>query len=479
MTKSLEARIATLENRWQETADVSPVDVTPSPVDAPPIADWIAGEVTIEDVQGESVSIIPFALWPAQRDALDVITSQNQVIILKARQLGMSWLCIAYALWLCLFHGNRLVMVFSKDQDSANGMIGRARGIYQRLADKRTALVTDNVTEIGWSNGSRIKAFAATKHAGSSFTATFTILDEFAKMDYAESLYTAVKPTINDGGKMAIISTGNGEGNPFHKLWQAAEKRQNNFVPLFLPWWSRPGRTVKWYAAVEADAISSAYHKQEYPAEPAEAFTSVGEDRFLPSMLLWDACQETLPPLTAHEQMIIAIDAAISGDSFGLIGVTAHPTKPGVLAVRIVHEWIPPKGGTIDYYGDASNPGPDWLIRNVLVTDYAVIQICYDPYQLHALCSKLVSDNVIWCMPFIQGPRRLEADKNLLDLITARRIVHDGNPALRRHIDAANRRPDLDSRKLRIVKREASRRIDLAICCSMAALIAADLALAG
>jgi hypothetical protein len=198
-------------------------------------------------------------------------------------------------------------------------------------------------------------------------------------------------------------------------------------------------------------------------------------DRFLPSMTLWDACQEPLPPLQPHE--VIAIDAAISGDSFGLIGVSAHPSKPDCYAVRLVHEWIPPRGGQIDFYGDANAPGPDWLIRNVLTKTYAVAQICYDPYQLHALCSKLVSDNVIWCQPFIQGPDRLEADKNLLDMIMARRVAHDGNAALRRHIDNADRKPDHESRKLRIVKREQALKIDLTVCLSMALITAQRLGL--
>jgi len=209
--------------------------------------------VTIEEPQGDTVSIIPFHLWPAQHEALETIQREPQVIILKARQLGISWLVIAYALWLCLFHGNKTVMVFSKDQNSANEMIRRAKGIYNRLARKPADMTTDNVTTIGWSNGSRIMSFAATEDAGSSFTASLTIIDEFAKMRYASDLYTSVKPTIADGGKMIIVSTAKGEENPFHQLWSAAVNHLNNLVPLFLPWSARPDRSIDWYAAQEAE----------------------------------------------------------------------------------------------------------------------------------------------------------------------------------------------------------------------------------
>src|SRR3989304_586704 len=79
---------------------------------APDLAAWIESEVTIEDPQATSIgAIIPFALWPAQREALASIAGESQVIILKARQLGLSWLVVSYALWLCLFHPGRSVLV--------------------------------------------------------------------------------------------------------------------------------------------------------------------------------------------------------------------------------------------------------------------------------------------------------------------------------------------------------------------------------
>src|SRR4030065_215620 len=167
--------------------------------EVPDLAAWIESEVTIEDPQATMGigAIIPFALWPAQRDALASIAGENQVIILKARQLGLSWLVVSYALWLGLFHPGRSVLVFSRDLDSATEMVRRAVGIYKRLRRKPARVTIDNTKMIAWDNGSRIKSFAATEGAGSSFPAALTILDELAKMHYAESLYTSVQ-TPND-----------------------------------------------------------------------------------------------------------------------------------------------------------------------------------------------------------------------------------------------------------------------------------------
>jgi len=436
---------------------------------APDLVAWIESEVTIEDPQATMGigAIIPFALWPTQRDALASIASENQMIILKARQLGLSWLVVSYALWLCLFHPGRSVLVFSRDLDSATEMVRRAVGVYKRLRRKPPARATiDNTKMIAWDNGSRIKSFAATEDAGSSFTASLTILDEFAKMHYAESLYTSVKPTIDDGGRIVIISTAKGEDNPFHRLWNGAVSGANHLKPIFLPWSARPDRNAAWYARVETDAISPAHHKQEYPASPDEAFTTLGEEAFLPSAMWWDACRESLLPL-GRETIMLAADAATVSDSFGLVGVTSHPTRAGDYAVRYAREWKP-AGGMIDFYAD---DGPYAEVVR-LCREYNVAQLVYDPTEMRQFALRLSNEGVVYCHEFSQQAQRLESDKNLYDMILARRLAHDGNEALRAHVLNANRKPEHDEKsdlhRLRIVKRAADKKIDLAVALSMA-----------
>src|SRR5262245_7971353 len=42
---------------------------------------------------------VPFHLWPSQREVAGTFQNSRLVVILKARQLGMTWLTVAYALW--------------------------------------------------------------------------------------------------------------------------------------------------------------------------------------------------------------------------------------------------------------------------------------------------------------------------------------------------------------------------------------------
>lgn len=435
---------------------------------APEVCEWINQNVYIEEPQGDSTGIIPFHIWPAQTDALVKIKAHKQVIVLKARQLGLSWLVIAFAVWLCIFHRNKAVLVFSKDQDSANEIIRRAGVIVKHLKSAPVSITVSNTTQLAFENGSRIKSFPATEDAGSSFTASLVILDEFAKMRYADQLYTAVKPTIADGGTMVLISTAKGEGNTFHKLWDAARKGESKLLPIFIPWSARPGRTAEWYAQAESDAVSPAHHKQEYPATEEEAFTPIVEERFLPSMILWDALREELPPLGKQEPLVLAADAAVTSDSFALVGVGRHPRRKNDVAVRFVQEWKPPKGGQIDFLGTEDHPGPERVIRRIAKEQNALVLV-YDPFQLADMAQRLTRENVIWCEAFSQAGDRLEADKQLLDLIVGKRLAHDGNADLRQHIDNANRKPDVETHRLRIVKRAAPLKIDLAVALSMAA----------
>lgn len=227
---------------------------------------------------------MPFHLWPSQVKVMWDFMLHRLVLILKARQLGISWLCCAYALWLCLFHPGKVVLLFSKGQGEANELLRRVKVLYERLPlwlqQAGPKLQKNNTTVMAWSNGSRIESHPATQNAGRSLTASLVILDECGFLQWATQLYTAMKPVIDGGGQLIVLSTANGIGNLFHRLWSRTVKKLTNFHSIFLPWWSRPGRTVEWYQQQVADADDPIKVLQEYPATALEAFIASGRVRF-------------------------------------------------------------------------------------------------------------------------------------------------------------------------------------------------------
>ena len=95
-------------------------------------------------------------------------------------------------------------------------------------------------------NASSVISLAATKNAGRSLTAALAILDEWAFMTWPRETLAAVKPTIDAGGKLFIISSADGQGSAYHQFWQHAVAGMNGYKAIFLPWFAHPDRGENW-----------------------------------------------------------------------------------------------------------------------------------------------------------------------------------------------------------------------------------------
>lgn len=233
---------------------------------------------------------IPFDLWPAQAWALVQIAEHELVVILKARQLGFTWLILGYALWQMLFRPAATIGIFSRTETDAGDLLDfRLKGMYDHLPEFMRArqVLADNMSRWELSNGSVAMAFATT--GGRSYTFSFLLVDEADFQENLASLMRAVKPTIDAGGAMVLLSTSDkGQmGSPFKAIYRAAKRRQNMWYPLFLPWHARPGRTATWYAEQQRDSEANTGSlddvHQEYPATDTEALAPRTLDKRIPS----------------------------------------------------------------------------------------------------------------------------------------------------------------------------------------------------
>jgi hypothetical protein len=230
----------------------------------------------IEVVNDQTTAILPFTLWAGQRQALATMEQERLIVFLKARQLGISWLACGFALWLCTTFAGQTVLVYSQGQLEANELIRRTSFLYDHhaLQSQLPPLIRDNTGMLEWSNGSRMLSLAATRRAGRSFTGALVILDEWAFMQWGGETLAAVKPTIDAGGKLFIISSADGNGTPYHQHWLSAKSGANGYVPLFLPWQARPDRGSDWRDDKLAESGGdTATIFREYPANDIEAFT--------------------------------------------------------------------------------------------------------------------------------------------------------------------------------------------------------------
>lgn len=248
------------------------------------------------------------------------------------------------------------------------------------------------------------------------------------------------------------------------RVWDDLEVYINEPAKLLCVWitqhllpWQISEEGVSYYGEQESTLTPNEFrrmHKNEWTSS---------EESFIP-LEWWNACRQQLPKLEEYQPCVMAVDAAVSGDTFSVIVVSGREDGEKY-DVRYARCWYPPKGGKIDYQGTQDNPGPELEIRR-LIDEFNISEICYDEYQLHDFMNRMKRDLIVHTFAFPQGADRLISDKQLQDKIKARNIGHSGEPDLSEHIQNANCKTE--GEKLRIVKRTESKKIDLAVCLSMA-----------
>jgi hypothetical protein len=188
-----------------------------------------------------------FDLYHYQKKSLHDFMHHDYNIVLKGRQIGISTLVAGYALWMLLFHKDKNILVIATKQETAKNLVTKVRFMHQNLPVwLRGEIVTDNKLSLQFTNGSQIKAVASSKDAGRSEALSLLILDEAAFIDDADVIWTAASSTLSTGGQAILLSTPNGVGNFFHKMWMQAETKENNFNPILLDWRVHPERDQAW-----------------------------------------------------------------------------------------------------------------------------------------------------------------------------------------------------------------------------------------
>lgn len=260
---------------------------------------FIERHCQIEEPDG---TVIPFELWPFQREVITALQDGEPVIVLKARRLGLSWVVLSFALWLSIFQQGIRILVLCKTEGDATELLDRIRRMRDRIAEspyschildelERPAKERDAVTTLDV-GASTIRALVGTPAAARSETAGLVIADEFAFQKRANHIWQALAPTIEGGGRLAVISTGNGragDGQTFFDLWTEGTAMQR----FFFPWQARPDRDEAWkerqlrllgdpdrfrveYPEQEDDAFRQANIITVYPVEGVQAAVELG-----------------------------------------------------------------------------------------------------------------------------------------------------------------------------------------------------------
>jgi len=203
---------------------------------------------------------IKLNLWPDQRRVLPDFLDAQFIEILKAHQLGYTWIFVAaYALWLSITKPMHQVVINSFNEDVGREIIRRVNFIRVRLDNEllipKVGIDTTLMIEFLHKDDrdleapSTIQVIPATEKGGQSKTPNVMIFDESCFNRYVAQAYNGSLPGIMQArGKIIIISNAikTAPGWAFTRgIYTGSMKGLNNFERIFLPWWANPNRSKR------------------------------------------------------------------------------------------------------------------------------------------------------------------------------------------------------------------------------------------
>lgn len=269
--------------------------------------------------------IVPWEINWAQQEYIDEFHRQwnankpVRIIILKARQLGISTATQGIGFSLCFVQPDTHELTIAHEMDSSEHILSMTHRYWDTF-DFRDVYSAKYASKkhIEWlETRSSIKVVTAgNTKAGRGRTIRFLHGSEVAFWDDPETLMGGIAQTVPAAPNTAVIleSTANGVGNYFYEMWNAAVDGDSDYIPLFFPWWRHPEYTGH---HIGLDPVTGPYNEeeealrhiipadeyedriawrrwgirnltnndlhlfhQEYPATPEEAFVATGLNVF-------------------------------------------------------------------------------------------------------------------------------------------------------------------------------------------------------
>jgi len=192
--------------------------------------------------------LIPFETYDFQDDCVKQFQDHRFNIVLKSRQLGLSTVTAAYSLWMALFKKDKNILVIATKLPTAMNFIKKVKTMLDSLPPWLLLTKHEPTKQaIRFTNGSTITAVPTSPDAGRSEALALLIVDEAAFIRDFDDIWTGLYPTLSTGGSAVILSTPNGVGGQYYKLWTEAESGVNAFNPIRLPWDVHPDHDQAWF----------------------------------------------------------------------------------------------------------------------------------------------------------------------------------------------------------------------------------------
>jgi hypothetical protein len=338
--------------------------------------------------------LVPLVPNSIQKKLVDYVIKQLELeqpirlIVLKARQEGVSTIVEALIYWYTATHRNINAKIVSHDRESASNLYSMFRRYYDNsepIFKPTTKYNTKNDLLFDNDQGTGLKSQVSISSAentgtGRGLTVSFLHGSEIAMWHNGQELLAGLLQTVPllKNTMIVLESTANGQGDFFHKTWQAAKRGDSIFEPFFFGWhehdeYRLPTKPIKKLTPEEKElkrnynlddeqiawrrlklrefAGNEDKFAQEYPINDQEAFLASGRARFN-SYKLMDMEERCTEP--GH------FDLIAKGETFLAKPVPGSPLKI----------WEQPQEGVKYVLGaDVSDVGDDFSVATVMRTD--------------------------------------------------------------------------------------------------------------
>ena len=217
----------------------------------------------------------PLILTPGQRALLELFFEMIRlgvpirIIILKARQLGISCLIGAILTILMFMRPNLRCAVAAHEKEGSSEHIYDYYLTFLRLLPKRLEHLSKKRNERGGHRLLATSSFIACEHEKEirGRAMDYLHLSEAAYYKDLPKFMGAVSPTIPETAETGIFmeTTAQAYDDDFHRRWKRAEEGDDIFKPIFLGWYLHPNYRHEFNSDQEKRDFELSISKNEHP----------------------------------------------------------------------------------------------------------------------------------------------------------------------------------------------------------------------
>lgn len=264
---------------------------------------------------------IPFLLFSHQAKFVEWVVARwrgrQDGIAEKSRDMGVSWLCVAVAVWMWLFQPGTVIGFGSRKEEYVD-KIGDPKSLFWKVrqfigllpAEFRPAGYAEkthapHMRIVNPENGSAIVGEAGDNIGRGNRTSIY-FKDESAFYEHPEAIDAALSQTSNC---KIDVSTPNGNGNPFYR------KRHGGRIDVFTFHWTQdPRKDESWYRK-QRDTLDPVIVAQEIDID----YNASVSDAWISGESIASAQRHGPADVEAIGGWILGVDAAHFGDDESVI----------------------------------------------------------------------------------------------------------------------------------------------------------------